>query len=164
MTTEATRDLDGLLEGVRYESPQERSDLARAVASSLARRGKVAYHVLGAPSADSRQRQAAEKRGFARRRSHLRSGKLLDIENRFLCECLIYDRSNTGFRLKLARNISISKNCHLFEDETCAVNLVSIAWRRDCMAGARRCKLVDPQLIKETIRFTLRGRYYAVPD
>ena len=59
----------------------------------------VTYCVLPSPTPST-----GEKRRQQRRRTRLRSGKVLDRGNRFLVDATILDRSSGGLRLRLARD------------------------------------------------------------
>lgn len=144
-----------ILEGV-----QQSVRPGRAEVGALARRGRVAYSVLAAPSS----RGTSDKRTSERRRSRLRSAKLLDVNNRFLCECLINDYSGTGLRLTLLKNIGLPNQCALFDDSTGEVRAVATVWRRDLVVGIRY-RLNDRLApLSKSAWTALRGRYYAVPD
>ena len=149
-----------LLEGVRIRgavSPRQSKLL-------LASAGKVAYRVVEPQQRNSRPNTLNEKRTGARRRSHLRSAKILDEANEFVCECQIVDRSASGCRLKLARNVGVAKSFRLFDDETSEIFIFSLVWRRDCVIGARRCGRVDSKFIKEATRVALKSKFYAIRD
>jgi hypothetical protein len=136
------------------------------MAKSLARRDLVAYEIVttapdnGAPT----EVAAREKRSSARKRLRLRSAKLLDMRNVFICECLVRDQSQQGLCLKLLKNVGLPQRCHLYDDETGAVGVVTTMWRRDTLLGVRYCTSATPVELKESDRAALRGRYYAVPD
>lgn len=137
----------------------------RLLSKSLARRSLVSYEIIeppqeGPPIAGTR----IEKRSSARRRLRLRSGKLLDAQNRFLCECLVRDRSGQGLCLVLARNIGLPIRCRLYDDETGSLHAITTIWRRSALLGVRYCFAAKPVAIKESDRSALRGRYYAVRD
>ncbi len=93
--------------------------------------GAVTYSVL--PSAAPLS--PSEKRKDQRRRTRLRSGKILDRANRFMIETAIVDRSSGGLRLRLAKDCVIPDAFHLFDDET---ELVFAARNRVAAAGDGR--------------------------
>ena len=96
-------------------------------------------------------------RGFARRRSS-------NSANKFVCDCLIHDRSATGLRLTLARNLGLPVHFRVHDDETGEVDVVVTVWRRGAVLGVRYSQAVGPASIKPSARSALRGRFYAVPD
>jgi len=154
------------MQGIRARGWSGPAGLKRLVARSLARRDLVSYEVL-APTperAAPAQGPPREKRSAARRRLRLRSAKLLDSQNAFICECLVRDQSAQGLCLTLMRNIGLPARCHLYDDETGAVDVVTTIWRRGAMLGVRYCPLAAPVAVKPSDRWALRGRYYAVPD
>ncbi len=104
-----------------------------------------------------------EKRKDQRRRTRLRSGKIVDRANRFLIEAAILDRSSSGLRLRLGRDCAIPESFHLFDDETELVFAARIVWRRQALVGAR----IEPGgPVAATPRevAALRGKFYAMRD
>jgi hypothetical protein len=153
------------LEGVRSRRWMAPSGLKRLMAKSLARRDLVSYEVTAAPPNEAAVDAAPrEKRSSARRRLRLRSAKLLDAKNAFLCECLVHDQSSQGLCLKLMKNVGLPARCHLYDDETEAVSVITTIWRRGAMIGVRYNLLAAPVSLKPSDRAALRGRYYAVRD
>lgn len=153
------------LQGVRLRHWLAPSGLKRLMSKSLARRNLVSYEIVEPPSHDSPvAEKRIEKRSSARRRLRLRSAKLLDSQNKFLCECLVRDRSGQGLCLMLTKNIGLPSRCHLYDDETGSLEVVTTIWRRDSLLGVRCCVTSKPVSIKESDRAALRGRYYAVLD
>jgi hypothetical protein len=151
------------LEGVRQDNADANSDKVRAAAIVLAREGRISYHVGPTPKARPAA-SSGEKRGNERRRSRLYSGKLLDPNNRFLCECLVYDRSSTGLRIKLMKNVGLPTRCRLFDDATGEVRAVTTVWRRETFVGLRFCANETNIAIPKNLRAALQGRYYAIED
>jgi len=154
-----------VLEGVRSAFPRDDRGLARV----LARRGQVAYVVLDSlretPRPETPRPKAAgrELRLAGRRRTRMRSAKILDAANAFVCDCLIYDRSATGLRLTLARDVGLPPQFQVHDDETGAVESVAVVWRRGATLGVRFCGY-GASTLKPRERAALRGRYYAVRD
>ena len=149
-----------LLEGV----PDPGRDDDRKHARALARRGRIAYSVVTAPEPKPVASGRPENRGAGRQRTRLRSGKILDAANRFLCDCLIHDRSASGLRLALPRNLGLPPQFRVHDDETGAVDVVATVWRRGAVVGVRYSAPANPAPVKPSFRFALRGRYYAIPD
>ena len=154
------------LHGVRSSRWPASPALKRLMARSLARRDLVSYEIITTAPSDSAPVEVAtrEKRSSARRRLRLRSAKLIDVQNVFLCECLVRDQSAQGLCLKLLKNVGLPTRCHLYDDETGAIEVVTTMWRRDTLLGIRYCMSATPVALKESDRAALRGRYYAVPD
>ena len=157
--------MSDLLEGVRSSFPRD----DRALARILARRGQVAYVVFDTVRATPRpetprpKATGRELRLTGRRRTRLRSAKILDAANAFVCDCLIYDRSATGLRLTLARDVGLPPQFQIHDDETGAVESVATVWRRGATLGVRFCGY-GASTLKPSERAALRGRYYAVRD
>lgn len=132
---------------------------------SLAYRNLVSYEIVESPSeAPPIAGNRVEKRSSARRRLRLRSGKLLDAQNKFLCECLVRNRSGQGLCLILAKNVGLPIRYRLYDDETGSLKAVTTVWRRNALLGVRYCLASKPVAIREADRSALRGRYYAVLD
>jgi len=66
-----------------------------------------------------------------------------DIRNVFLIECQIYDRSDTGARLRLVGDISLPSRIRLYEDASERLFDAAIAWRKGRVIGI--CHTVDNQ-------------------
>lgn len=148
------------LEGVRANSARD----SRALTRALARRGQVAYAVIELPRAAPRPTASEhELRIATRRRTRMRSAKILDARNAFVCDCLIYDRSATGLRLTLARDLGLPPQFLVHDDETGAVESVATVWRRGATLGVR-FNGYGPTTLKPGERAALRSRYYAVRD
>ncbi|MCW2316281.1 hypothetical protein SAMN06265338_106217 [Rhodoblastus acidophilus] len=140
----------------------ERVQLRRPSIFDLFRRkprGEVTYAVLsGGPASFP-----SERRYAPRRRTRLRSGKILDRANRFLVEVSILDRSAGGLRLRLARDCEVPDLFHLFDDESENIYAFRVIWRRDTTLGARlRFSGPVPATRRQIIE--LRGKYYAIKD
>jgi hypothetical protein len=153
------------LEGIRLRRWPAPAGVKRLMSKSLAGRNLVSYEIVGSPDGDSPpSEKPSEKRSSARRRLRLRSAKLLDSQNAFICECLVRDQSTQGLCLKLMKNIGLPARCILYDDETGALQVVTTIWRRGSLLGVRYSPVSTPVAIKPSDRSALRGRYYAVPD
>ena len=163
--TDSNGDMSDLLEGVRSASPRDDRALARA----MARRGQVAYAVFDPvretprPEPPRPMATGRELRLAGRRRTRLRSAKILDGSNAFFCDCLIHDRSATGLGLTLARDVGLPAQFQVHDDETGAVESVATVWRRGATLGVRFSGYGGATL-KPSDRMALRGRYYGVRD
>lgn len=141
------------LEGVRMEDAggKRSATLSAEAARSLAERGQVAYREV-----------LTEPRHSPRRRTRLRSAKVLDPHNAYLCDALIQDRSDEGMRLLLGRNIGLPARFGLHDDETGEVVTVRTAWRRGHAVGVRVVQNGPPTPLTRSQLAALRGRYYGV--
>ena len=61
-------------------------------------------------------KDAGDKRSARRRRTRLRSGKLLDPRNALLIDCQIYDRSEKGARIRLIGECPVPRSIRLYEE------------------------------------------------
>src|SRR5271163_2477485 len=100
-------------------------DAIKVPASAFGPGSAVTYTIID-KSADT-----SEKRREMRRRTRLRSGKVLDANNRFLAECQVHDRSQRGARLRLVANLFMPTRLRLFDDETGTVRDARLIWRRN---------------------------------
>ena len=160
------------LEGVRHAGADAREPgagngrgLSREAALSLARSGQIAYRVLdGSSPAPAAPGRGSELRLDARRRTRLRSAKVLDAANAFVCEAIIQDRSVAGLRLLLARNVGLPGRFGVHDDETGEVLTVTAAWRRGQSLGVRVLQRGPTAPLKPSERLALGGRYYGIRD
>jgi hypothetical protein len=148
-----------ILEGVREPFRSGDPNQARA----LAQRGRVAYCVVEPAREPKRPASRRDSRAAGRRRTRMRSGKVLDGANGFLCECLIYDRSASGVRLLLGREVGLPAQFRLHDDETGQIESVATVWRRGATLGARFSGF-GHATVKASERAALAGRYYAMRD
>jgi hypothetical protein len=130
-------------------------DLSSTAAIALVEKGFVAYSE--APAAP-----AGDLRSVSRTRTRLRSAKLIDADNMFLCEALMHDHSSGGMRLLLARNIGLPPRFGVLDDLSGALHTVSQAWRRGLSVGVRIHASGPPSPMKRGDLAALAGRYYAV--
>ncbi len=124
--------------------------------------GVVTYCVLPSRS-PSLATATAEQRNDTRRRTRLRSGKILDRANRFLIDAAIIDRSSAGLRLRLARDQAIPDVFRLFDEESGLVLGARLVWRRQAVVGAR-LDPVGPLPASPRQIAALRGKFYAIRD
>jgi hypothetical protein len=78
-----------------------------------------------------------EKRGAARRRTRLRSGKVLTRTGAFLANCLMHDVSATGARLKLLANAILPLEIRFIDENGRSVRDAVVVWRRGPQLGIR---------------------------
>jgi hypothetical protein len=112
------------------------------------RDGKAAYSVDG--------------RSAARRRTRLQSAKILDAAGAFLCEATVQDLSASGLRVLLQRNLGLPGRFVVHVDLTGELLTVTVAWRRERVAGLHVLARGSPAPLKTSDRLALKGRYYAV--
>jgi len=158
------------LKGVKVKPGLRRSALEALFRRGLLDPGLIAYSVTPPcpppePHAKEQPRQeksGKEKRISLRRRTRLRSGKLLDSANRFVIDVAILDRSADGLRLRLAKNEAIPQDFRLFDDEDELAYPARLVWRRGELIGARLASAAPLRLTPRQI-FALR-KYYAIKD
>jgi hypothetical protein len=102
-----------------------------------------------------------DRRSAERRRTRLRSGKLLDLHNAFLIECQIFDRSHKGARVRLFADVQAPNVIHLYEDFPERLLDARVVWRKQRELGLRFVRQLAPRVIGRTQLTCLRGRYYA---
>jgi len=122
-------------------------------------RGEVTYSVLSSGAAPCPD----DRRDAPRRRTRLRSGKVLDRANGFVVEAMILDRSATGLRLRLARDCETPEIFHLFDDESESIFAFRTIWRRQNMLGARMLPGGPVAATRRQI-IELRGKFYAIKE
>jgi hypothetical protein len=130
------------------------SGLSREAAQSLARQGVVAYSVV--------VEERREARAQTRARTRLRSAKVIDANNAFLCEALVHDRSPDGMRLLLARNVGLPSRFGVFDDENGELVTATLAWRRGHTIGLRIARRGPPTPMTPAQKRALGGRYYGM--
>ena len=108
--------------------------------------------------------QDADRRRARRRRTRLRSGKILDLGNGFMIECQIYDRSEKGVRVRLLADIPAQPVIRLYEDDPERLCDARVAWRKDFELGLCFIRRNGVHRISRTQLTCLRGRYYAIED
>jgi len=149
------------LHGVLRPAARDDRETARALAS----RGQVGYRVVQpARPINPPTSGRSEHRAAGRRRTRLRSAKILDFANKFVCECLVLDRSADGLRLRLGGAVRLPRYFRVHDDESGKVDVVATAWRRGATLGVRFSRALGPVSLKPTERSALGGRFYAVPD
>ena len=101
-----------------------------------------------------------ERRKAFRKRTRLRSGKLAALDNRFISDCLIFDRTPLGVRVRLARNTRLPEHVKFFDDELQSLHVARVVWRRDNEAGLAFARERPARAARERAMF--RGKYYAL--
>jgi hypothetical protein len=131
-------------------------DAIKVPAAAFGPGAALTYTVIEKPA------DKGEKRGETRRRTRLRSGKILDARNKFLVECQVYDRSARGARLRLVANIFMPPRLRLFDDETKLVCDARVIWRRNHELGVSFATRSNADDLRPSERAALAGKFYAV--
>ncbi len=101
-----------------------------------------------------------ERRRDKRRGVRLNWGKALDVSDRFLCDCVVLNRSHGGVRLRLARKIALPAAFYFFDDSEGALFAGAVVWRHGDVVG---CRLgLEPLHGKGEVVRRMSGRYYAL--
>ena len=147
-----------ILEG-KLESPLKgRFRMSRTPGGVFSRRGGVYYSVV-----EDRVVQPTNARMGQRHKSRLQSAKILDANGRFLCDCLVWDRSHSGMRLQLMSSLDLPDRLVIYDDASGALVSALKVWRRGAAMGVRVAAVRGPRL-KRTMRTALRTGFYAVRD
>lgn len=101
-----------------------------------------------------------DRRGENRRAVRLQWGKALDCADRFLCECVLSNRTRDGACLRLARNITLPQKFQLYDDDSGALFDAQVVWRRGAEIGCRLSRA--PTRNKPRLAQRMRGQYYAM--
>lgn len=121
--------------------------------------------LLGEGAGDSaKSAKGPGRRLEPRVRARFCSGKVLDARDRFLCDCVIVDRSAAGLGIRLARPTRVDEQFRLHDDQTHEILEVVVAWRRGVDLGVRILHRNGGASVKPIVRNALKRVYYAVVD
>ena len=76
-------------------------------------------------------------RSAPRQRTRLRSGKLVTVGGEFLTECLIYDLSSRGCRIRLPAGRPLPRAIQLLDDQSGLLHRCALLWRDGSDIGVR---------------------------
>jgi hypothetical protein len=93
------------------------------------RPGEVTYSIIGTGASNG------DKRMEGRQRTRLLSGKVLNLDNKFLIDCQIHNRSAHGARLILVAKLKVPRRLRLFSDIDGALVQAEVAWQRGQNVG-----------------------------
>lgn len=114
----------------------------------------------GAATFTRLEESPSDRRNEKRRSARLRWGKALDGADRFLCECLVNNRTRGGACLRLARNVTLPRKFQLYEDDSGELYEAQVVWRRGAQIGCRLS--LTPKPDKADVARRMRSRYYAM--
>ena len=99
-----------------------------------------------------------------RRRTRLRSGKLADVQNRFIAHCQIVNRTlqATGARLRLLDATPVPQRCRLFDDELAQLFEATIIWRQGRELGVALQPIDGTEASADGGTAALSGKFYAI--
>ncbi len=107
-------------------------------------------------------RSPADRRGDQRRRTQLRSGKIISSNGQFVSECLIVDRSTFGSKLRLPKISPLPARVMLFDDQSGELLHATVIWRRDRETGIRFTATERNERFR-AIADAMRRKFYAMP-
>ena len=116
------------------------------------------YTVLKEPSPS---RSPADRRGDQRRRTRLRSGKIITDGGQFVIECLIVDRSSFGGKLRLPKISPLPARVMLYDDQSGELFHATVIWRRDRETGIRFTATERNERFR-AIADAMRRKFYAM--
>ncbi len=104
----------------------------------------------------------SEKRIEERKRTRLRSGKLVMLTGQFLTECHFQNLAGGGAKIRIVSQCAVPNRFWLFDDQYCGALMAEIVWRKDLDFGVRFVQ--DPSIVplNDTILSTLAGKYYSL--
>lgn len=123
-------------------------------------RSRASVRAMAGSKDGLRTGDACERRRARRRGVRLTWGKALDASDRFLCECLVVNRSQGGARLRLTRKVALPNVFHYFDDTERAIYVAQVVWRQDDIVGCRMG--LSPLRGKEDVVARMSSPYYAI--
>ena len=135
---------------------------ARRVDPGDAAAGEFHYVVIRGDKTKPRPVQG-DKRMALRQRTRLRSGKIADPLNRFLTECLVFDRSDMGGRLRLPTGVPLPPWIQFYDDQSAILYHADVIWRRGADIGIRFRPFASTAQTR-ALAADMRRRFYAVPN
>lgn len=97
-----------------------------------------------------------------RQRVRLRSGKVAHINGNFIADCQIFDRSESGARLRLGQFFDLPEKIQLFDDEHQVLRIGEIIWRKENEIGILFDDGEDNKVTCGEIHARLSGKYYSI--
>lgn len=79
--------------------------------------------------------KARENRRAARYRTRLRPCRILDVQNRFLVDCSLYDISATGARVRILTDQQIPQRVRLHDEQEGTTRDAQVVWRKQRELG-----------------------------
>ena len=108
------------------------------------------------------QPRPGERRDAPRRRTRLRSGKVINAKGVFVTECLVHDVSGTGMRLKLPPGTDLPKLLQVYDDQSGLLRQAEVSWQSENEAGLRLLDTPDtPQ--SRIVAADMRRKFYKLP-
>ncbi|MCO4315677.1 PilZ domain-containing protein [Phyllobacterium sp. 21LDTY02-6] len=108
------------------------------------------------------RKNGPDQRLEERKRTRLRSGKIISVDGRFIVECQFYDLTENGARIRLARKAIVPEQFWLFDDQYCGVLLGQSVWSEGMEIGIRFITPADVPPLGEAVLEALSGKYYSL--
>ena len=107
--------------------------------------------------------EGRRQRRHVRARSRLRTGKLVDAGHRFLCDCVIHDRSVAGMRLSpLNYGQTLPTRMFVFDDLDRSAAEVGIVWLDHGAIGVAIMRSCGLSSLPASVTTALQAPLYAV--
>lgn len=103
-----------------------------------------------------------EKRVEERKRTRLRSGKLVTLDGQFLTECHFQNLAGGGARIRIVGQCAVPNRFWLFDDQYSSALITEIVWHKDAEFGVRFIQDSSVVPLNDTILNTLAGKYYSL--
>ncbi|RYB03035.1 hypothetical protein [Lichenibacterium ramalinae] len=113
------------------------------------------YAVIAEPAG------TGDRRAAVRRRTRLRSGKVMGADGQFVVECLLANRSSQGGLLRLSTALALPDDILVYDDQSGDLLAATIIWRRDRDFGFRFATTERTPRF-QAIADNMRRKYYAV--
>lgn len=104
----------------------------------------------------------SEQRELERKRTRLRSGKLVNLDGQFLTECHFQDLAKGGARIRIIGQCDIPERFWLFDDQYCGALITHIVWRKNLDIGVRFAPDSTVAPLSESVLHALSGKYYSL--
>ena len=104
----------------------------------------------------------AEKRRQDRKRTRLRSGKLVTLDGHFLTECQFQNIAHGGARIRLIGSCAVPARFWLFDDQYCGALITEVVWHKEPEFGVRFVQDPSVEPLNDTLLQTLAGKYYSL--
>ncbi|MDX7950352.1 PilZ domain-containing protein [Lichenihabitans sp. Uapishka_5] len=107
-------------------------------------------------------RAGDDRREAPRRRTRLRSGKIVDAADLFVTECLVHDLSDTGMRLRLPIGVAMPDRFQVYDDQSGQLLRAELSWRRADEVGIHFVPYEETPRSR-TIAADMRRKFYKLP-
>ncbi|MCL8000141.1 PilZ domain-containing protein [Brucella sp. 21LCYQ03] len=109
-----------------------------------------------------RKKPSSERRKEERQQTRLRSGKIVDLEGRFIIECQFRDIAPHGARLSTVDVPNLPERFWLFDDFYARALLAQVVWRANCEIGVQLISDTTVVVLDEERLRQLAGKYHSL--